>query len=116
MAAWYPTIALLVAFIWVLISVLSYRRGGSRPWWPALIMLVACMFCWNVGYFIRETVADKNVALVTSLMIDASKLMAAASALHLATSLSQAVIGWRAAVAGVGYVLAATFFLAGHRK
>jgi len=114
MAAWYPTIALLVAALWLLIAALSYRRGGSRPWWPALIMLVACMFCWNVGFFLKETVVDKNVTSVTSLMIDASKLMAAASVLHLATSLSQVVTGWRAAVAGAGYLLAATFFLAGH--
>ncbi len=114
MAAWYPTIALLVAAIWLSIAALSYRRGESRPWWPALIMIVACMFCWNVGYFLQQVVLDSNVEYVTSLMIEASKLMVAAGALHFTISLSRPATDWRAAVVGIGYLLAVVLFLGGH--
>jgi len=113
-AAWYPIIALLVAAIWLLIAALSYRRAASQPWWPALIMIVACMFCWNVGYFLQQVALDSNAEYVTSLMIEASKLMVAAGALHFMTSLNRAATGWRAVVAGIGYLLAAALFLGGH--
>ncbi len=110
----YPSIAFLVALGWLLIVALSYRRGVSRPWWPALVMAAAGMVCWNVGYVAQHMVRDPLVGHVTSLLIEASELLAVAAAIHFSASLSRPPTGWRAVVAAAGYLLAVALFLAGH--
>jgi len=111
---WYTTIALLVSAGWLLIGAVSFRRGVYRTWWSALMIVSVAMVCWNVGYFLQQNVPDSSVATATSLMIEASGLMAIAGVLHFAAALTRVPTGWRAVAACIGYLLAVALFLAGH--